>query len=372
MSAALRRPLSRWTAIPNRRRRSPPDSPDPNDSMATLRTLVAVALLLAAASPPLAARQGGSAAASPADPSAADGAGDDEGGLALEAYTLQHQPAAEAIELVRPLLSPRGTVELQPKGNTLVLRDSLAALARIVPVLRSFDHPARPVRLEILVVHASTSAVSPAVGTTVPRALAENLRRLLRYDTFTLQAQADLLTLEGQQVVFDMGNGYAVRFQLGTLLASRRIKLHGFRVTRGGDPSTPDELINTNLNLFLDQTVTLALARREGSASALMVVITCRLVELPAGAPPLAKTVDAGGGGTSRGSERAMEFTARFGTPDGRVEEQTLTPPTRPRCGATSRSAACTSSRSAARASPSACRRSAPAAGRARSRSKSS
>ena len=294
MLEALRRP-PRWTVVASRRR-SPPDPPDLTAAMATLRTLVAVSLLLTAATAPLAARQGAGAASSPADPPAADGDGDEEGGLALEAYTLQHQPAAEAIELVRPLLSPRGTVELQPKGNTLVLRDSLAALARIVPVLRSFDHPARPVRLEILVVHASKSAVSPPVATTVPKALAENLRQLLRYDTFTLQAQADLVTLEGQQVVFEMGNGYAVRFQLGTLLANRRIKLHGFRVIRGGGAAAPDELINTNLNLFLDQTVTLALARREGSASALMVVITCRVVDLPAGVPPLGKTVDAGGG----------------------------------------------------------------------------
>ena len=296
MPEALRRPPP-WAAFASRRRRSLPDPPDLPEPMATLRSFVVVSLLVFAAAAPLAAGQDRGAVSPPSDPPATDGEDDDSSSLAVEAYTLQHQPAGEAIELVRPLLSPRGTVELQPKGNTLVLRDSLAALARIVPVLRSFDHPARPVRLEILVVHASTTVVSPPVESTVPKALEESLRRLLRYDTFTLLAQADLLTLEGQQVVFEMGNGYAVRFQLGTLLANRRIKLHGFRVTRGATPAAPDELINTNLNLFLDQTVTLALARREGSASALMVVITCRLGELPAGLSPLAKTVDAAGGG---------------------------------------------------------------------------
>ena len=374
MSAALRRPLSPWTAAASRRRRSPPDSPDP--TAAHGHPAHARRRLPAAGRGVGAARRapGAGAAAAAADPAAADGEAADEGGLALEAYTLQHQPAAEAIELVRPLLSPRGTVELQPKGNTLVLRDSLAALARIVPVLRSFDHPARPVRLEILVVHASTSTVSPPVETTVPKALAENLRQLLRYDTFTLQAQADLLTLEGQQVVFEMGNGYAVRFQLGTLLANRRIKLHGFRVTRGGGAAAPGELINTNLNLFLDQTVTLALARREGSASALMVVITCRVVDLPAGAPPVGqdgrrrrrREVAAGG-------ERAMEFTARFGTPDGRVEELTLSRRRRGRAAQRpreARPARLLDPQQGLR--PSACRPSAAAAGRARSRSRSS
>lgn len=244
--------------------------------MVTLRTLVpaTLSLLLAAAaatSPPAAAQQPGGAAAG------------DDGRLAVHAYNLQHQPASEAIELVRPLLSPRGTVELQPGGNTLVVRDSLAALARIVPVLRSFDHPARPLRLEILVVRAERTTVSPPTTSNVPEPLLKRLRSLLRYDTYTLQAQADLLTLEGQQVVFQMGNDYAVRFQLGTLTGERRIKLHGFQIIRGDDPETVEVLINTNLNLWLEQTVTLALARREESASALMVVVTSRHGELPSG-----------------------------------------------------------------------------------------
>jgi hypothetical protein len=243
--------------------------------MAILRFLApstaSLLLVAAAAMPPAAAQQEG--------PSA----GDDDSRLAVHAYVLQHQPASEAIELVRPLLSPRGTVELQPGGNTLVVRDSLAALARIVPVLRSFDHPARPVRLEILVVRAARTKVSPPLASNVPEPLLGRLRSLLTYDSYTLQAQADLLTLEGQQVVFEMGNDYAVRFQLGTLLGERRIKLHGFQVIRGGDPATAEVLINTNLNLWLEQTVTLALARREESASALMVVVTGRLGELPRG-----------------------------------------------------------------------------------------
>jgi hypothetical protein len=201
--------------------------------------------------------------------------GDDAEPLGVYAATLEHQRASEAVELVRPLLSPRGTVELQPGGNTLVVRDSLAALARIAPVLRSFDHPPRPLRLEILVVRASTSPVSPAVPSDVPADLVERLRKLLRYDTFTLLARADLKTLEGEQVLYEMGGGYGVRFQLGSLFADERIKLHGFQVLRG-DPATARPLIHTNLTLLVDQTVTLALAPREGSEKALMVVVTCR------------------------------------------------------------------------------------------------
>jgi hypothetical protein len=208
--------------------------------------------------------------------------------LRVHAYTLRYQPASEAIELVRPLLSVRGTVELQPGGNTLVIRDSLAALARIVPVLRRFDHPAQPVRVEIMVVRASTNRVSPPLPSTVPPELVARLRGLLRYETFELLAQADLQTHEGDDVTYEMGDDFAVRFRLGTLLDDRRIKLHGFQVLRAEPEAEPEDvrqLIHTNLNLWLGETVTLAPARSEDSATALMVVVTCR-----AALPPSAGT----------------------------------------------------------------------------------
>lgn len=224
--------------------------------------LAAVSLALVVLATPLGAQQ--------------QGAEGEAEALNVFAYTLRHQPAADLVELVRPLLSPRGTVELQPGDNTLVVRDSLAALARIVPVLRSFDHPPKPMRLEIMVVHASTSRVSPTIHSDVPARIVGRLRQLWRYETFKLAARADLKTLEGQQVIYEMGDGYGVRFHLGTLVDDRRIKLRGFQVTRGEDPTIAEQLIHTNLNLELDQTVVLALARQEGSPTALIVVLTCR------------------------------------------------------------------------------------------------
>ena len=78
--------------------------------------------------------------------------------LILHAYTLRYQQAIEAIPLIQPLLSARGTLELQPGGNTLVIRDTGPALARIVPVLRGFDHRSQPLKVEILIVRASRAS----------------------------------------------------------------------------------------------------------------------------------------------------------------------------------------------------------------------
>jgi len=66
---------------------------------------------------------------------------EDAGELVAYAYNLQHRGAAEALDLVLPLLSSRGAVELQPGGNALVVRDTAKVLQRIRPRLRSSTMP---------------------------------------------------------------------------------------------------------------------------------------------------------------------------------------------------------------------------------------
>jgi hypothetical protein len=188
-------------------------------------------------------------------------------------YVLRHQPAAEALHLVRPLLSPRGTVELQPRANKLVIRDSLAATGRIVPMLKAFDHPALALRLEVLLVEAGPAA-SDALATpeALPAGLMRGLRALFKYEDYRLLARASLEASEGEQVVSELADGYQVGFRFGTVLADRRLRLHDFRVSREVAAS-PSEIIHTNLNLWLAQPFTLVLVRDEASRRALMVVL---------------------------------------------------------------------------------------------------
>jgi hypothetical protein len=199
--------------------------------------------------------------------------------LVLHAYTLRYQQALEAIPLIQPLLTGRGTLELQPGGNTLVIRDTVAALARIVPVLHAFDHPAQPLKIEILIVRASRAAVGPPQlsHSDLPESLTRRLRELLPYDIYELQAQANLGSQEGQAVAYELGDDYVVSFRLGTLMEAKRIRLGNFEVSRrAGRSKATVPLVHTSLNLCLDQTMSLGLARSEGSRDALIIVVTVR------------------------------------------------------------------------------------------------
>jgi hypothetical protein len=195
----------------------------------------------------------------------------------LHAYAFKHQRASDAIALVHPLLSTRGTLELQPGDNTLVIRDSATALARILPVLRGFDHAPRPLRLDILIVRASRSAVSPPLRhSDLPEELTRQLHDLLGYDSYAIEARAALQSLEGEGVTYELGAEYQVSFKLGTILPQRRVRLTDFAVMRRQPRRAAQVLIRTNMNLSLDHTMSLGLAKSEASREALMVVLTVR------------------------------------------------------------------------------------------------
>lgn len=201
--------------------------------------------------------------------------------VVVRAYTFQHQRASEALALVSPLLSPRGAVELQPAGNTLVIRDVPAAINRIMPALRNFDRPPRPLRLEVFVVRASKAVVSPQMHSSdLPEALTQRLSDLLGYHVFEKQAQAQLSGVEGQSVVYELGE-YKVSFRFGTLQESQRTKLLNFRISRRGDGRPEATLLHAHLNLWLDQPLSLGLAKNEQSREALMLVLTLREGEAP-------------------------------------------------------------------------------------------
>ncbi|HEV7503993.1 MAG TPA: hypothetical protein VGS07_03710 [Thermoanaerobaculia bacterium] len=202
--------------------------------------------------------------------------------VVLQAYTLRHQRASDAVALVYPLLSRKGTVELQPGGNTLVIRDVQAALNRIVPVLRNFDHAPRPMRLEVLIVRASRNTGSPqAKHSDLPEQLTKRLHDLLAYDNFEMQAQAHLGGVEGQPVIYELGQDYKVSFRFGTLMDDQRVKLSTFRISRRGEGKPETNLLQTNLTLWCDQTISLGLAKSEASREALMVVLTLRDGDTP-------------------------------------------------------------------------------------------
>lgn len=236
---------------------------------------------------PLAAQ--GSRGVSPPLPSAETRA------TTVYAFTCRHRPCADALPLLRPLLTTSGTVELQPGGNTLVVRDRVEAIDRMVVTLRTYDQPPQRLRIELLIVHADNASPAKPSERAAPKWVSEPLRNLLRWDYYSLLAQTALDVREGDAVTYDFGDGYRVTFELGAISPDEKLRFNDFRIERQ-EPAARQavkppakQLLAANLNLVLGRPTTLGLAKSEQSQKALFLVLTTSRVVDPIVVPPPAK-----------------------------------------------------------------------------------
>jgi hypothetical protein len=212
--------------------------------------------------------------------------------LRVHAHTLSFRSASEALPLVRPFLSPAGTVEEQPGGNTLVIRDTQMVIGRIVPVLERFDQPPEDLRFEIQIVRAGPrrGGISPPQAeesVELSGEIVDRLRQLLRYEDYQVLAEAAVTSTEGQRVTYSLGQSYSVSFRLGSILKgakadSERLRLEDFRILKHvrnpsnkGRQLEPQELFRATLNLWVDRPFNLVLTQDETRQEALMVAISC-------------------------------------------------------------------------------------------------
>ena len=214
--------------------------------------------------------------------------------LEVYVHTFRYRDATLAAGLVRHKLSPRGTLEVQPSANTLVVRDIASILERVKPTLTDFDQPPAKVRLELRVVKAGPkSVVSPPSpdGSELPPEILSKLQSLLRYDSYQVLAEAAVSSLEGDSVDYSLGPDYSVSFKVGALMAQRRLHMEDFRIVerlssdkgRGLDPK---QLFHADLNLWMDRPFTLVLTRDDSRQEALLVAITGHVEEPSGGKTP--------------------------------------------------------------------------------------
>jgi hypothetical protein len=250
---------------------------------------VAAALLaLALAVPATAVRAQGSRVSPPWPPPAGSFMPEANRATTVYAFTCRNRTCADALPLLRPLLSEIGTVELQPGGNTLVVRDQPESIDRVVAALRQYDQPPQRVRIELLIVHADSASPAKPSETAAPKWIAERLRNLLRWEYYSLLAQTAVDVREGEDVTYEFSDGYRVTFKLGSISPDEKLRFNDFRVERRGAKvdQPAQRLLSANLNVLLARPTTLGLTKSEQSQNALFLVMTATRVVDPIVVPP--------------------------------------------------------------------------------------
>jgi hypothetical protein len=228
---------------------------------ASLRLAALVALLLGA----------GRAPASPTPAAEPD---------VVRVFTLQHRKAEEVFPVVRPLLTARGSIALQPALNTLTVRDAAVAVERIARAVGAFDVPPRGFSVSVALLRATTDPSPRAAPTPVAeqiRGVGARLRKLFSFTEYTPLDEVVLQGLEGEPVSWSLGGSYRIDFLLESggrdVVRLRNLVLSRVRHDEKGRETVRD-VARTSINLRMNEPFVLGVGREEGGAAALFLVLS--------------------------------------------------------------------------------------------------
>jgi len=193
-------------------------------------------------------------------------------------FHLRHRPAREAAAMVEPMLSPSGSVLLQPGSNTIAVRDHPEVVQRIADALAAWDTFQQAYRVRVRLLMASTAPLQPGQRAARLEGFGAELTGLFRWSGFEEIDAFEVQAREGVSVESKAAQGYTLRFTLRTVLGEpQRVQLAPCEITRleGQEHGigVQRRLHRSNLNLQLGQMFILVTARSEEAKKALVVIL---------------------------------------------------------------------------------------------------
>lgn len=164
--------------------------------------------------------------------------------VSARAYEVKFKSLADAAELVAPLLTPQGTVTLQPRLKTLMVQDRVAVLDRVASLLQSFDVAPRNVEIAMSL-FLGTDRREQEAGRIIPpssmtrdvRGIAETLGDFTKWNAYEPLGGRAVTGVEGGRVTVNLSDEYRVAYDIDTV-RDQSVKLTNFvlqRVTHGAD-----------------------------------------------------------------------------------------------------------------------------------------
>ncbi len=174
---------------------------------------------------------------------AADPAGAAEP-ISARAFEVKFKSLADASELIGPLLTPQGTVTLQPRLKTLTVQDQASVLDRVGSLLASFDIAPRNVEIAMSL-FLGTDRREQEAGRILPpssmtkdvRGIAETLGDFTKWNAYEPLGGRAVTGVEGSRVTVNLSDEYRVSYDIDTV-RDQSVKLANFvlqKVTRGSD-----------------------------------------------------------------------------------------------------------------------------------------
>ena len=167
-----------------------------------------------------------------------------DGPVLARAYEVKFKSLADAAELVSPLLTPQGSLTLQPRLKTLIVQDRVSVLDRVASLLVSFDVAPRNVEIAMSLFlgtdrreQEAGRIIPPASMTRDVRGIAETLGDFTKWNAYEPLGGRAVTGAEGGRVTVNLSDEYRVAYDIDTV-RDQSVKLTNFvlqRVARGPD-----------------------------------------------------------------------------------------------------------------------------------------
>lgn len=204
----------------------------------------------------------------------------------VRVFVLKHRKAEDAFLLVRPLLTARGSIVLQPATNALTVRDTGRTVERAAQAVAGFDLPPRAIAVSVTLLRATNTpgpSGRPVPGGEQIRGVGARLRSLFSFTDYTALDEVVLQGLEGDPVSWTLGGTFRIDFHLEPGGGRDGVRLRNLVLARVRRDETGRETVRdvarTSLSLRMREPFVLGVGREEGGAAALFLVLSAAPVE---------------------------------------------------------------------------------------------
>ncbi len=196
----------------------------------------------------------------------------------VRTFQCRFRPAREAAAVAEPLLSPDGSVEIQPKLNAIVVHDNAEVLQKVAGALAAWDAAPSKYSVRVRLIMATTAPPREGKPGAKLEGLGSELVNMFNFSSFEELESLELVAADGSSMDVSVGKLYRVRMSLKSIPGEAgRLRLAPFELLRreGLDKGVDvtRSLLRSTVSLKAGQTGILIAANSEGAKKALIVVL---------------------------------------------------------------------------------------------------
>jgi len=203
--------------------------------------------------------------------------------LPTQLFTVRFKDVNDVYLLIEPLLSQRGSVQMQPRLKTLAVTDDGETLKKVEAMIQSYDLPPKSVAVALQLILATAAEKPPETISPRIRGVIQKLNEIsTKWSDYRLLGSVTVPCTEGEKASAELGEDYRISFAVDyasneqKLVRFKRLVLDRRDRSRDAESSeaTYTRVLDTALNLKEDKLYIFGASKMEGSSRALFMTIS--------------------------------------------------------------------------------------------------